>query len=250
MNEKEILWIEKMKMNGNKLVNLTNGGDGTPGRVCSEETKKKISESNKGKKISEETKKKISESNKGKKLSDEHKKSISEGLLLAVKEGRKIEKIRTDEFKIKISEGLKKYFSENPREKKIKTKEKHPHIYTDEERLKASKRVLGDKNPFYGKKHSDITKKKISEKSKQRIGEKNPFYGKKHSEETKIRIANKLKEKPRKIYYIYDNNKNLIISGTAIKLLSFFDIKATNNISRFCDKNKKYRGYYIKSIKI
>lgn len=44
----------------------------------SEETKKKISESNKGKKISEETKKKMSEARKGKKLSEETKKKISE----------------------------------------------------------------------------------------------------------------------------------------------------------------------------
>jgi len=48
-------------------------------RKCSEETKKKISEANKGRKLSEETKKKISEAHKGKKLSEETKKKIGEG---------------------------------------------------------------------------------------------------------------------------------------------------------------------------
>ena len=44
----------------------------------SEETKKKMSEANKGKHLSEETKLKISEANKGKKRSEETRKKISE----------------------------------------------------------------------------------------------------------------------------------------------------------------------------
>ena len=48
-------------------------------RKCSEETKKKISEANKGRKLSDETKKKISEAHKGKKLSEETKLKISKG---------------------------------------------------------------------------------------------------------------------------------------------------------------------------
>lgn len=45
----------------------------------------------------------------------------------------------------------------------------------------------GEKNPFYGKTHSDEVKKMISEQAKQRTGEKNPFKGKHHTEETKER---------------------------------------------------------------
>lgn len=50
---------------GGTLVNMTDGGDGVFGRVCSEETKRKLSLSNKGKKLSEETKLKISLGKKG-----------------------------------------------------------------------------------------------------------------------------------------------------------------------------------------
>jgi len=43
----------------------------------------------------------------------------------------------------------------------------------------ASKRMMGTKNPFYGKHHSEETKRKMSEAHK----------GKKHSEETKRKMS-------------------------------------------------------------
>ncbi len=53
----------------------------------------------------------------------------------------------------------------------------------------------GDKNPFYGKQHSEETKQLSSENMKGRYeGDKNPFYGKQHSEETKRNISEKLKQ--------------------------------------------------------
>ena len=64
----------------------------------------------------------------------------------------------------------------------------------------------GENNPFYGKHHSEETKKKmseankgrefskqhkekLSEQAKNKIGSKNPFYGKHHSEESKLRMG-------------------------------------------------------------
>ncbi len=45
---------------------------------------------------------------------------------------------------------------------------------------------VGDKNPFYGKKHSEETKKFNSEQMKERINKNGPLhFGIKHSEETK-----------------------------------------------------------------
>lgn len=49
--------------------------------------------------------------------------------------------------------------------------------------------VSGEKNPFYGRKHSEETRKLISEKISEMVkGEKNPFYGKHHSEETRAKF--------------------------------------------------------------
>lgn len=75
-------------------------------------------------------------------------------------------------------------------------------------KLSASRsgKFCGERNPMFGKRHSEETRKKISEKalgrhhstearkkmSMSRSGEKNPMFGKRHSEETrkKLSIAN------------------------------------------------------------
>lgn len=48
--------------------------------------------------------------------------------------------------------------------------------------------LFGDNNPFYGKKHTEESKQKMSNAAKQRTGDKNPFFNKQHSDETKEKI--------------------------------------------------------------
>jgi hypothetical protein len=133
------------------LRNRTNGGEGpsgiipwNKGKPRSEETKRKISEANKGKNnfnygktVSEETRKKMSEAKKGKPRSEETIRKVSEA-----NRG----KTRSEETKRNQSEKMK-----------------------------------GENNPMYGKKHSEETRKKQSDAKK---GEKHPHYGKSPSEET------------------------------------------------------------------
>lgn len=67
LKEREKYWIKFYdSMNREKGYNLTEGGDGTFGRLHSEETKEKIRQKAIGRKASEETKKKMSEMRKGK----------------------------------------------------------------------------------------------------------------------------------------------------------------------------------------
>ena len=59
-----------------------------------------------------------------------------------------------------------------------------------------SKIFSGEGNPFYGKHHSDETKKKISDSLKGKYqGKKHPFYGKHHSKESLQKISNSRKSK-------------------------------------------------------
>ena len=83
---------------------------GSPfGMKHTEETRRKISEANKGHIVSEETKKKIGEANSGRKLTEEHKDKIRK-----INIGKK----HTEETKRKMSEaGKGKTFSEETRRK-------------------------------------------------------------------------------------------------------------------------------------
>lgn len=51
----------------------------------------------------------------------------------------------------------------------------------------------GKNNPFYGKRHTEKTKKRLAAMATKRIGSANPFFGKKHAEETKKKISEKNK---------------------------------------------------------
>ena len=53
--------------------------------------------------------------------------------------------------------------------------------------------IKGEKNPFYGQKHTKRIKKILSQKATLRVGELNPFFGKQHSEKTKKIISDKAK---------------------------------------------------------
>ena len=141
--------------------NLTEGGNGC---VACEETRKKISESNKGriapnkgKPMSEEQKRKLSEINKGKHLSDETKRKMSEK-----RKGRH----HTEESKKKMSESKKgKQFSEEHRRKISESKKN----ISEETRKKISESRKGIPAPNKGKHHTEETKKKMSEAHKRRF---------------------------------------------------------------------------------
>lgn len=84
--EEKIL-IARLKAEGHRLLNMTEGGEGTLGFKDSESTKIKKSRALTGRKVSQETREKISKSNTGKKRSAEARKKMSEK-----KKGKKLTK--------------------------------------------------------------------------------------------------------------------------------------------------------------
>lgn len=118
------------------------------GKKCLDETKQKISESNKGKSnpCAEKTRRKISKKLSGRYLSEEHKKKLSDS-----KKGNKnpmFGKPHTEEHNRKISASLK-------------GKKKSP--FSEEHKKKISKAQKGKNNSLFGKHHSKETRKKMSE---------------------------------------------------------------------------------------
>jgi len=146
--------IGRFNLNLGPLTNLTNGGDGPSGYICSNESKQRMSESKKGNKNalgykhSDETKQSMSESRKGNKNGLGNKSSL----------GLK----RSDETKQRMSESQKG------------NKNSLGYKHSDETKQRISKSQKGKKYCL-GYKHSDETKQRMSESHK----------GKKYSDETK-----------------------------------------------------------------
>ena len=117
-----ISWYGRVDSGNGILRNLTDGGDGASGWIPSEETRRKLSEANKGKIRSEEHKRKYREAKKGKIHSEEHKRKISEakkGILKSeetkrkmseAKKGQGLGKTHSEESKRKMSEARKLYY--------------------------------------------------------------------------------------------------------------------------------------------
>lgn len=67
----ERAWILGFRQTGANLTNLTDGGEGCPGMICTPEARAKISTANRGLKRSNETRSKMSKSFRGRKFSKE-----------------------------------------------------------------------------------------------------------------------------------------------------------------------------------
>jgi hypothetical protein len=93
---------------------------------------------------------------------------------------------KNENYRNKVSIGLENYWSNE--ENKQKHSENMKEVWKDEElRIKQSERMKGEKNPFFGRKHTEETRTIIKLKN----------TGRKASEETKIKLSETLKGKKR-----------------------------------------------------
>ena len=159
------------------LRNRTDGGEGVSGRITSKESKRKISESNKGKKRSEETKIKLSEAKKGKTLTEEHKAKLSEAR--RGKKNHNFGKTLSEETKRKLSEVHKANKTKPPSRKGSILSEEHKRSISESHKGKTLSEEHKIKLSEVKKNQSEETRKKISEAHK----------GKTHSEESKRKLS-------------------------------------------------------------
>lgn len=155
-----------------------------------EETKERMRQAQLGKHPSEESKEAMRQAHLGKTLSEEHKANISESMT-----GEKhpfFGKHHTSEAKEAIRQAhLGRHHSEETKSQMSVDRkgENHPMYgkkHTEESKAKMRQSHLGNSSRK-GVPCSEETKTKIREKSLERdlSGEKNPFYGKHHTDEAK-----------------------------------------------------------------
>lgn len=169
-NKREIYWIAKLREEGHKLTNSTDGGDSVE---HTEEVRRKISEANKGE----------NNPNYGKRGKDApmfgktHSKELRE----------KMSKAWTGEGNPKYGMGESMKGENNP------FYGKH---HTEDTKRKISESHIGTPSAMKGRHHSEETKQKLRQIAKLRIKSfPNPMQGKHHSEKTKRKMSEAAKRR-------------------------------------------------------
>lgn len=150
-DQKEIEFISAYQSNNPQHgYNIQSGGS-TYGKH-SEETRRKISESNMGKVITHEQRQRISNTLKGRKLSATHRARISESM-------------RGEGAywygKVSPTKGRKA----PPDELKRRSEAHKGKVVSEETRRKISESLKGEKSPWFGKKHTEESIAKMKEKA-------------------------------------------------------------------------------------
>lgn len=147
----------------------------------------------------------------------------------------------TDEAKQKLSESLKKYYSSLSDEEKADLSNRHR--WSESRKISFSLAMSGELNPFYGRNHTDETKKVISES---KLGKKVPQFSDEHRRKIREAKLNQSEETRRKISeskkgYKYPNRHfNRVCSVCGV------DFVSRSNRAKYCDncnpKNKSKGG--------
>ena len=125
------------------------------------------------------------------------------------------------------------------------------YTVSEETREKIRNSTIGENNHFYGKTHTEETKKKMSENHADFRGENHPQYGTHHSKETLEKISRSLKES-KKFQNAVNKQKISIICLTTKRIFGsikeasiFYNItKSRNAISLVCKGKRNYAGKF------
>lgn len=149
---------------------------------------------------------------------------------------------RIDDFGYNIKAGGKnKSQSEETKRKigeanKIALKGSH---WSEEHKKLISKKFSGENNPFYGKKHTEATKQKISENRKGKCaGTEHPMYGKKHTEEDLKKMSENRKGKGGKKVICINTGE---IFNCMMDAARWCGLKTSASIGQVCNRTGKQK---------
>lgn len=219
LNIKEISYITMYKSNNKKFG--YNKKDGGNNGLHSIESRIKMSKAHKGIKLSEKTRKKMSEVRKGK-----------------------------NKGKLNPMYGKNPYgnLSDEDYQKLIEIKR---------ENMKGEKNPMygayGEKNHFYGRQHSEETKRILSKKTKERLEKHNPLKGRKIPE---IEYGNHPTSKNNIKMTVLETNQTTLFDSVkrCAEWLMNNNIVKTYGTGRWAinesiKKEKEYKGYYFEKIR-
>jgi group I intron endonuclease len=202
----EPAWIERLRVEGRNVYNMTDGGEGLAGHVFSQEHRHKLSESSKKQagttrgQMSEETKRKISNRHAGRSFTEDHRRKLAEAAQRRYA-NRPLSPPKPEQKKPGMKPGTKRGPMSDEQKQKLREANlgKSP---SDETRQKLSEANRGKPKPPRTKEHRQHLSESLrdrgpmSEEHKARIAEgvklsKN--VGHPIDEETRARIAEKLR---------------------------------------------------------
>ena len=113
------------------------------------------------------------------------------------------------------------------------------HKWSEEQKQLISQMFMGEGNPFYGKHHTEETKKKISNSRKgKNVGENHHFYGKHHSEDSLEKIAQNRKSKGGKKIMCLNTGE---IFNCMMDAARWCGLKNASSIGQVCNKTGKQK---------
>jgi hypothetical protein len=111
-------------------------------------------------------------------------------------------------------------------------KAKKGDFHSDETKKKISEKIKGQLHPMYGKKHTEKTRKQMSENHANFNGKLNPFFNKKHSDETKEYFKTLYSNKW--VLTLPDGKKITLIGKKSVKIyINDYNLQHNTNISFF-----------------
>jgi len=166
LNKLENLYIRKNREESTiRLMNMTDGGDGTPGFRHSKVSREKMSKAHRGKVVSIRARFHMSMASRGRAKTEEHKRKISEAQLGISRPWLAGVEFSADR-RNKISSGLKEYYANHQYES---TKRCTKGIMSDVQRQRMSEGMKKsiERRKLAGEYHSPS----ISEETKQKLSE-------------------------------------------------------------------------------